>query len=69
MRLIEAAKSIPPAELSAFSLIGLLQILPEADDTYTPVGLKKTRKESMRINDASTFFGPPHCARTTAVGW
>jgi helicase len=59
MRLIEAAKSIPPAELSAFSLIGLLQILPEADDTYTPVGLKKTRKASMRINDASTSFGPP----------
>jgi helicase len=57
MRLIEAAKSIPPVELSAFSLIGLLQILPEADNTYTPIGLKKSRKESIRISDASTFFG------------
>lgn len=57
MRLIEAVKSISLRGLSAFQLVAVLQILPEADRTYTPIGLRKTRKESARISDAMAFFG------------
>jgi hypothetical protein len=56
MRLIEAVRAIPPRELSAFHLVGLLQMLPEADRLYTPVR-KKARIESARINDARVTFG------------
>jgi ATP-dependent DNA helicase len=57
MRLIEAVKAIPATELSGFRLVAVLQVLPEADRTYTPIGLRKTRKESARISDAAGFFG------------
>jgi len=57
MRLIEAVKAIAPGQLSAFRLVALLQILLEADRAYTPIGQRKTRKESARVNDAMAFFG------------
>lgn len=56
MRLIEAVRAIVPSELSAFRLVALLQMLPEADRLYTPVR-KNARVESTRINDARTTFG------------
>lgn len=56
MRLIETVRSIAPAELSPFNLVGLLQVLPEADRLYTPVR-KRSRIESARISDAASFFG------------
>jgi len=56
MRLIETVRGIPSAELSAFNLVGLLQVLPEADRLYTPVR-KRSRVESARINDAVSLFG------------
>jgi helicase len=56
MRLIEAVRAIPLSELSAFRLVALLQVLPEADRLYTPVR-KNARVESTRINDARTRFG------------
>jgi helicase len=56
MRLIETVRSIPPGELSAFNLVALLQVLPEADRLYTPVR-KKLRVESSRITDAAGLFG------------
>ncbi|MGY3347175.1 MULTISPECIES: DEAD/DEAH box helicase [unclassified Bradyrhizobium] len=56
MRLIEAVRSIPSDELSAFRLVGLLQMLPEADRLYTPVR-KKARIESARVDDARRSFG------------
>ena len=56
MRLIESIRSVPSVELSAFNLVGLLQVLPEADRLYTPVR-KRPRIESARINDAASIFG------------
>lgn len=56
MRLIETLKAIPQEEVSAFHLIGLLQILPEADRQYTPVR-KKARTESSRIAEATARYG------------
>jgi helicase len=56
MRLIEAVRAIPPGELSAFHLVGLLQMLPEADRLYTPVR-KNARVESTRIDQARMTFG------------
>lgn len=56
MRLIQAVRDIPSSELSAFRLVGLLQVLPEADRLYTPVR-KNARVESTRINEAISAFG------------
>lgn len=56
MRLVESVRALPQAELSAFRLVGLLQLLPEADRLYTPVR-KNARIESNRINDAISAFG------------
>lgn len=56
MRLIESVRGIPASELSAFNLVGLLQVLPEADRLYTPVR-KRSRVESVRITDAVSIFG------------
>jgi replicative superfamily II helicase len=56
MRLVESVRGLPQEELSAFRLVGLLQVLPEADRLYTPVR-KNARIESNRINDAIRAFG------------
>jgi helicase len=56
MRLIEAIRAIPPAELSAMRLVAVLQVLPEADRLYTPIR-KNARSESARIADATAAFG------------
>jgi helicase len=56
MRLIEAIRSTPDQDRTAFSLIGLLQVLPEADKLYTPVR-KKARTESVRVTQAAASFG------------
>ncbi len=56
MRLIEAVRAIPSAELSPFRLVALLQVLSEADGLYTPIR-KNARTESVRVNDAITAFG------------
>jgi helicase len=56
MRLIETVRSLAGSDLSPFNLVGLLQVLPEADRLYTPVR-KRSRVESARINDAAALFG------------
>jgi helicase len=56
MRLIEAIRSTSAQQLSAFQFIGLLQLLPEADNLYTPVR-KRARTEGARVNDARMRFG------------
>jgi helicase len=56
MRLIEGIRSTPDNERTAFSLVGLLQILPEADRLYTPVR-KNARTESVRVTQAAASFG------------
>jgi replicative superfamily II helicase len=56
MRLIEAVRSISETEMSAFRLVGLLQMLSEADRLYTPIR-KKARTESARVDDARRSFG------------
>ena len=45
MRLIETVRSIAPAELAPFNLVGLLQVLPEADRLYTPVRKRSRNRE------------------------
>jgi helicase len=56
MKLVEAIRAVG-ASITAFQMIGLLQVLPEADRLYTPVR-KKGRSESVRVSDASNRFGP-----------
>jgi helicase len=56
MRLIETVRNMAASELSPFNLVGLLQILPEADRLFTPIR-KRSRIESARIADATSLFG------------
>jgi helicase len=56
MRLIEVIRSTSGRELTAFKLVGLIQMLPEADSLYTPVR-KKARTESIRVSQAASRFG------------
>ena len=56
MRLIEAIRSTSGRELTAFKLVGLIQMLPEADRLYTPVR-KKVRTEGIRVSQAASRFG------------
>jgi hypothetical protein len=55
-RLIEAIRSTSGRELTAFRLVGLIQMLPEADSLYTPVR-KKARTEGIRVSQAASRFG------------
>jgi helicase len=56
MRLIEAIRSTSGSELTAFKLVGLIQMLPEADSLYTPVR-KKARTEGIRVSQVASRFG------------
>ena len=56
MRLVEAIRGTSSRELSAFRLVGLVQMLPEADKLYTPVR-KKARTEGIRVSQAAARFG------------
>ena len=56
IRLIEAIRSTSGSELTAFKLVGLIQMLPEADSLYTPVR-KKARTEGIRVSQAASRFG------------
>jgi helicase len=56
MRLVEAIRSTSTGELTAFRLVGLIQMLPEADGLYTPVR-KKARTEGVRVSQAAERFG------------
>jgi helicase len=56
MRLVEAIRSTSGRDLTAFKLVGLIQMLPEADSLYTPVR-KKARTEGVRVSQAAERFG------------
>lgn len=57
MRLVDAIRDASADHVDAFKLVGLLQVLPEADRQYTPVR-KSGRLEAVRVNDARDRFGP-----------
>lgn len=56
MRLIEAVRDASGEKLDAFQLVGMLQVLSEADRLWTPVR-KRGRTEATRVSDAGSRFG------------
>lgn len=57
LRLVQLLKRTPASQLSAENLVALIQVLPEAGGSYTPL-MKKGTKESMRLRQASERYGP-----------
>ncbi|MCX6754896.1 MAG: caspase family protein [Candidatus Nomurabacteria bacterium] len=57
LRLVELLKDYKNPSLSANELMAIVQILPESDNTYTPM-FKKGTSESKRPREASQRFGP-----------
>lgn len=56
MRLVELLQKVEISSLTAENLMALIQVLPELDDTYTPV-MKKRQGEVARQNDAVQRYG------------
>ncbi len=56
MRLVELLRQLPPHQLSAVSLMALVQVLPESDGGYTPM-MKRGQSESVRSRQAAAYYG------------
>jgi replicative superfamily II helicase len=55
LRLVEVLRSLHGRALRAVDLMGIIQVLPELDEAYTPVFRKGTR-EAVRVNQAAQHF-------------
>ncbi len=56
MRLVELLRGVQPADLTAERLVALLQVLPEADNGYTPLH-RNGRKEAAQPREAAMRYG------------
>jgi replicative superfamily II helicase len=56
LRLVEMLRSIPASDMTAVSLMALVQALPELDRTYTPL-MRRGNGESVRVSQAVSRYG------------